>query len=67
MAVYDVSKTRGRTVVRKRHPILSFFLIAFAVLLMVGGIIRDPWLIIPTVALIGAGLWLKTKQAKNRT
>ncbi len=50
--------------VRKRHPILSFFLWAFALCLVLGSILHTPLLIIPTFAIIAGGLWLKAKGRK---
>ncbi len=64
MAVYDVGREGGRTVIRKRHPILDFFLIAFAVCLVVGSILRDWWLLIPTIAV--AVLAVQALRAKAR-
>ena len=43
MATYDVTRENGCTVVKKRHPFLGFFVVVFALALIIGGIEANAW------------------------
>jgi hypothetical protein len=46
------------------HPFLNFCLMAFAVLLVIGSVMRDRWLLVPTVII--AVLAVMALRAKGR-
>jgi hypothetical protein len=65
VAVYDIRGEGGKLVARKRHPFLNFCLIAFAVLLVVGSVMRNPWLIIPTVMIVALAVMALRAKARR--
>jgi hypothetical protein len=67
VAVYDVSRENGKLVARKRHPILTFITMAFAVSLVVGSVMRNPWLIIPTVIVVALAVMALRAKARSST
>ncbi len=63
MADYDVIRENGRTVIKQRHPVpkgvRSFWngvAIAFALVLFYASIVHAPWLIVPTLVIVGLAI-----------
>ena len=70
MATYDVSSENGRTVIRKRHPVLRPFWngvsIAFALVLLYASIATARWLIVPALAIVGLALMRRQQPNARR-
>lgn len=65
MGTYDVSTKNGRTVIKKRHPIVSAFWIVFAVALLIGSIAQAPWLIVPAVGIVAWAVHLQRRKGST--
>jgi len=61
--VHEVIKKDGRTFIVRRHPFLRGFgsgVVWFiAIALVLSGVLRAHWLIVPTILIVGGMVWLK--------
>ena len=71
MAKWEITQEGNKTTIKKNHPFWSGVVWFIAIALVLSGVLRAPWLIVPTILIVGGMVWLKVSMkakvsAKNR-
>jgi hypothetical protein len=59
MAKWEITQEGNKTTIKKKHPFWGGFVLLLGVILVLDGIARTPWLIVPTILILGGMVWLK--------
>jgi hypothetical protein len=68
--MHEVIKKDGRTFIVRRHPFMRGFGSAFvwfiAIALILSSVLRAPWLLVPSILILGGMVWFKVKASKAK-
>jgi len=68
MAKWEIIQEGNKTTIKKNHPFWSGVVWFIAILLILSSVLRAPWLIVPTILIIGTMVWYKVnRSSKTKT
>ena len=68
MAQREITQEGNKTTIKKKHPFWGAFVVFCGIVLVIDGIAKTPWLIVPTIFILGGMVWLAVKgRARART
>jgi hypothetical protein len=68
MAQWEITQEGNKTTIKKKHPFWGAFVVFCGIVLVIDGIAKTPWLLVPTIFILGGMVWLAAKgRARART
>ena len=61
MGQWEIIQEGNKTTIKKKHPFWGAFVVFCGIVLIVDGIAKTPWLIVPTILILGGMVWLAAK------
>jgi hypothetical protein len=58
-AKWEITKEGNKTTITKKHPVWGAIVVFIGIVLIIDGIAQTPWLIAPTILILGAMVWFK--------
>jgi hypothetical protein len=67
MAKWEIVHEGNRTTIEKKHPFWNAFIVFCGFALVLSGVERSPWLIAPTILILGGLIWMRAKGSTKAT
>lgn len=65
MARWEITREGNKTTIKRNHPFWDAVVVLFGLALVVSSVERAPWLIVPTVLILGGAVWLRVKASQK--
>jgi hypothetical protein len=65
MARWEIIREGNKTTIKRNHPIWDAFVVLFGIALVVSSVEKAPWLIVPTILILGGAVWLRVKASQK--
>jgi hypothetical protein len=62
MAKWEITQDGNKTTIKKNHPFWGGFVVFIGIVLVIDGIAKTPWLIVPTILILGGVIWFKVSR-----